>query len=324
MKPLAQRDPFRIGLVAIGSGLALGLVILVLSVVSFGTTGYTAVLEHTAGLRKGEDVQVHGVSVGRVTSIELSDKHVVVHFVVDEGIDLGSETTAEVKVATLLGTHYLDIDPEGSGSLADGRIPLERTSVPYNLQDVLEGGTKNLQALDADTLADALTAMSETLSASTGDIGPALTGVTRLSEVVTTRSGQVGRLLEAARSVTDQLSESSDDIVALMEQTNLVVSEVTSRREAIHRLLVETTGLADALTAIVNRTQEDLRPALRDVNLALASLNKEDDVLKKVLDVMAPAVRYVANATGNGPYVDLYGHDPAFPADDQLCKLGAC
>ena len=70
----------------------------------------------------------------------------VVSFVVDEGIELGSETTAEVKVATLLGTHYLQVDPQGSGNLADGRIPLDRTSVPYNLQDVLEGGTKNLRA----------------------------------------------------------------------------------------------------------------------------------------------------------------------------------
>jgi phospholipid/cholesterol/gamma-HCH transport system substrate-binding protein len=320
MKPLVARDPFRIGIVAIALGAVLGLVVLVLSVVSFGTSSYTAVLEHTAGLRKGEDVQVHGVSVGRVTGVELVDRHVVVEFVVDDGIELGSETTAEVKVATLLGTHYLDVAPQGSGSLADGEIPLERTSVPYNLQDVLEGGTENLQALDADTLAEALTAVSDTLSATTGDIGPALTGVARLSEVVTTRSGQVGALLEAARSVTDQLSDSSDDIVGLMEQTNLVVAEVTARREAIHRLLVETTGLADALTAIVSQTQEDLRPALRDVNLAMESLNQEDEALKKVLDVMAPAVRYVANATGNGPYVDLYGDDPAVPADDNLCE----
>ena len=320
MKPLVQRDPFRIGVVAIALGVVIGLVILTLSVVSFGTTSYTAVIEHTAGLRKGEDVQVHGVSVGRVTGIELSDKHVVVTFVVDEGIELGSETTAEVKVATLLGTHYLQVDPQGSGSLAGGRIPLDRTSVPYNLQDVLEGGTKNLRALDADTLAEALTAVSETLSASAGDIGPALTGVARLSEVVTTRSSQVGELLDAARSVTDQLSESSDDIVGLMEQTNLVVNEVTARRDAIHQLLAETTGLSDALTAIVTQTRDDLEPALRDVNLALESLNKEDDALKRVLDVMAPAVRYVANATGNGPYVDLYGHDPAIPADDVLCR----
>jgi phospholipid/cholesterol/gamma-HCH transport system substrate-binding protein len=324
MKPLVQRDPFRIGVIAIVCGGLLGLFVLVLSVANFGTNSYTAVLEHTAGLRKGEDVQVHGVSVGRVTGVELSDKEVVVSFVVDDGIDLGSETSAEVKVSTLLGTHYLQVDPQGSGSLADDRIPMERTSVPYNLQDVLEGGTENLGALDADVLADALTAMSETLSASAGDIGPALKGVARLSEVVTTRSSQVSQLLKSARSVSDQLSESSDDIVGLMEQTNLVVAEVTARREAIHRLLVETTGLSDALTAIVTQTREDLKPALQDINLALESLNKEDKALKRVLEVMAPAVRYVANATGNGPFVDLFAHDPAFPADDQLCALGSC
>jgi phospholipid/cholesterol/gamma-HCH transport system substrate-binding protein len=319
VRPLVQRDPFKIGIVAIALGVVGGLVILVLSVVSFGTSSYTAVLEHTAGLKKGEDVQVHGVPVGRVTGIERSGQQVVVEFEVENDIELGSETTAEVKVSTLLGTHYLQVTPRGSGSLADGRIPIERTSVPYNLQDVLEGGTRNLQALDADTLAEALSAVSDTLAASTGDIEPALTGVARLSEVVTTRSSQVSALLEAARSITDQLSESSDDIVGLMEQTNLVVSEITARREAIHRLLTETTGLADALSEIVSQTQEDLRPALRDVNLALASLNKEDKALKHVLDVMAPAVRYVANATGNGPFVDLYAEDPAIPADDALC-----
>ncbi len=31
---------------------------------------------------------------------------------------------------------------------------------------------------------------------------------------------------------------------------------------------------------------------------------------------MAPAVRYVANAAGNGPWVDLFAARPALPADD--------
>ncbi len=73
MKPLAERDPFQIGIVAIVVGGLVGLVIVVLSVVCFGTDSYTAVLEHTAGLRKGEDVQVHGVSVGKVTGVRLMD-----------------------------------------------------------------------------------------------------------------------------------------------------------------------------------------------------------------------------------------------------------
>lgn len=324
MKPLSDRDPFRIGVLAIAlGGLVAGLIV-VLSVVSFGTSTYTAVLEHTAGLRKGEDVQVHGVSVGKVTGIRLMDTSVEVSFVLDNDIELGSRTTAAVKVATLLGTHYLQVDPQGGGALAGGQIPIERTVVPYNLQDVIEVGTTQLEKLDPVQLAKALTATSETLAASGDDIGPALEGVARLSEVVSRRSDQTGDLLRAARAVTDQLSRSSVDIVGLMEQTNLVVSEVTARRKAIHTLLVETTQLSRALTAIVSQTKDELRPALVDVNSALDALNAQDKGLERVLQLMAPAVRYVANATGSGPFIDLYTPDPALPTDDMLCQIGSC
>jgi phospholipid/cholesterol/gamma-HCH transport system substrate-binding protein len=324
MKALSERDPFRVGVLALVLAGLVGLLIVVLSVVSLGTSSYTAVLQHTAGLRKGEDVQVHGVSVGQVTGVRLGGTNVEVTFVLDEDIDLGAQTTASVKVATLLGTHYLEIHPQGSGSLADGRIPLERTAVPYNLQDVIEVGTTRLEELDPVRLAKALTATSDALAASGDDIGPALEGVARLSEVVTRRSGQTGELLRAARQVSDQLARSSVDIVGLMEQTNLVVGEVTARRAAIHRLLAETTSLSRALTAIVTETRDDLRPALVDLNTALDTLNAQDEALERVLRLMAPAVRYVANAAGSGRFIDLYTLEPAVPTDDQLCRMGNC
>lgn len=324
MKPLSQRDPFRLGILAGVVGLVAAVGIVALSVASFGTREYTAVLQHTAGLRASEDVQVHGVSSGKVTDIKLEDQAVVVTFVLDQDIDLGADTTAAVKVATLLGTHYLQVEPEGSGSLPQGRIPLSRTTVPFNLQDVIEEGTAKLDELDPVALARALTAVSETLSASGDDIGPALEGVARLSAVVSRRSGEVGDLLRAARAVTDQLNDSSTDIVVLMEQTNLVVNEITSRRVAIRTLLRETTGLSQALTAVVEETKADLNPTLDDLNLALDALNRQDKSLQQVLTSMAPAVRYVANAAGNGPFVDLNTGGAVLPTDEQLCQLGNC
>jgi phospholipid/cholesterol/gamma-HCH transport system substrate-binding protein len=228
-----------------------------------------------------------------------------------------------VKVATLLGTHYLAVVPAGSGRI--DTIPLSRTSVPFNLQDVLEKGTGNLQKLDPVVLAKALTETSKTLSATSQNIGPALTGIARLSEAVEKRSGQTGELLTAARSVTDQLSASSDDIVVLMRQSNLVISEITSRRAAIHTLLTETTTLATNLGQIIDQTKADLGPAIRKLNSVVQTLRDQDATLKGVLDSMAPTVRYLANATGNGPWGDLWLKDPAIPADDLNCKLkGGC
>ncbi len=324
MSCLSERDPFRIGLVALVlGGLVAGGVVL-LSTLSFGTTTYTALLEHTAGLRTGEDVQVHGVSVGEVRSVEFAGEDVEVRFTLDSGIRLGKLTTAEVKVATLLGNHYLEVDPQGGGSLADATIPLERTSVPYNLQDVLEQGTSALDELDPVLLARALTATSDTLGSSGEEVGPALQGIAQLSGVISARSTQTGRLLRAARGVSDQLNAGSDDLFALMKSANLVIEEVVNRREAIHQLLLETRGLADALDQIVRQTRDDLDPALRDLNTALASLRSQDQQLQEVLVQMAPAVRYVANATGNGPYLDLFLNSPALPADDFNCALGNC
>ena len=320
MKELSARDPFRIGLVAIAASVAIAALIGLFTVVSFGSRSYTAMLEHTAGLRPGEDVEVYGVPVGEVKSVELDGDVVRVRFVVKRSVELGRSSTAAVKVATLLGTHYLAVTPAGSGTL--DTIPLSRTSVPFNLQDVLEKGTANLEQLDAELLARALTQASKTLSATNDEIGPALTGIARLSEAVQSRSAQTGELLAAARGVTGQLAASSPDILALMRQANLVVREITDRRAAIHTLLVETTTLSSNLAAVIEETEQDMGPAFRQLNAVLKTLREEDATLKDVLAKIAPTVRYFANATGNGAWGDLWLEDPALPPDDVNCRLG--
>jgi phospholipid/cholesterol/gamma-HCH transport system substrate-binding protein len=320
------KDPFKIGIAAILAGaLVVGLVVLT-TFVSIGKNSYTAILAQTAGLRVGEDVEVHGVPVGSVKSIALDGDKVRVGFVMDGAIELGDTSSASVEVATLLGTHYLAVAPTGHGTIET--IPLSRTSVPYNLQDVIEKGTGNLEKLDPVLLAKALTAASQTLSASSQNIGPALIGIARLSQAVENRSTQTGQLLTAARSVTDQLSASSGDIVTLMQQANLVIGEITSRRAAIHTLLVETTALATNLNQIIDQTKADTAPALRQLNQVLATLRSQDatlkTTLKTTLETMAPTLRYIANATGNGPWGDLYLQSPAIPPDDLSCRSGGC
>jgi phospholipid/cholesterol/gamma-HCH transport system substrate-binding protein len=196
--------------------------------------------------------------------------------------------------------------------------------VPFNLQDVLERGTASLDQLDPELLARALTATSKTLTASKEQIGPALAGVARLSEAVQRRSDQTGALLAAARGVTNQLAASSTDIVGLMRQANLVIGEITRRRAAIHTLLVETTTLADNLGDVIDQTRQDMGPAIRQLDAVLQTLRDEDATLKKVVDTIAPTVRYFANATGNGAWGDLWLKDPALPPDDASCRLGGC
>src|SRR3546814_11924471 len=81
---------------------------------------------------------------------------VVVTFEVDEGIDLGPRTTAEIAAATLLGGYYLRLDgPVTEPHLADldpdderRQIPLSRTTPPTSLNDVLEDTPETRSAID--------------------------------------------------------------------------------------------------------------------------------------------------------------------------------
>lgn len=324
MKPLSERDPFRIGLVAIAILALLGLGVVMLSQASFGKKTYSAVLAQSAGLRSGEAVEVHGVVSGKVKKVVIDGTSVKVDFTLSKDLRLGSTTTAEVKVATLLGTHYLEVDPHGTGSLANDTIPQARTAVPYNLQDVLNEGSAKLEELDPVVLSKALASAADVIGSSKDEIGPAITGVAALSDVIAKRNTQVAQLLQAARSVSDQLTRSSPDLVELMKQATLVMQEITSRRDAIHTMLVETTRLSQSLTSVISKTDGDLKPALKSLDSAVRTLNQQSKVLTDALDNLAPAARYVANALGNGPWLDLNIHAPLLPADDGRCALGDC
>jgi len=315
-------DPRTVGVLGLAAAVLLGLAVVIVSTVSFGTREYRAVLAQTAGLRVGEAVQIAGVEVGTVRRLELQDKHVVATFTVSRDEHLGADSRAEVKVATLLGTHYLQVHPAGGGELEDDTIALERTSVPYNLQDVIDKGTNQLEALDSDALSRALGSITEVMRASDQDLGPALDGVNRLSAMVTRRGDEYEELFGATRSLSDQLAASADDLISLMRTSNLVIQELTARREKIHSLLVDVQHLATTVSGIVEDNESNLKPLLADLDTVLGVLREREREIAKAVRQVGVSGRYLANATGNGPWLDLYGPDST--PDAVYCATKGC
>src|SRR5699024_4522672 len=96
-----------------------------------GTHNATAYVADAAGLRTGDEVQVAGMQVGTVRDLSLDGDRVKVDFAIDTDVDLGSDTSAQIKTDSILGRRALAVFSDGEGELADTTIPLERTSVPY-------------------------------------------------------------------------------------------------------------------------------------------------------------------------------------------------
>ena len=99
-----------------------------LVLVSFGYTKlpfwpqgkpYEAYFTDAGGISPGNDVNVSGIKVGKVTSVELAGDAAKVTFTVDRDVKVGDQSLVAIKTDTVLGEKSLAVTPRG-GRRLDG------------------------------------------------------------------------------------------------------------------------------------------------------------------------------------------------------------
>jgi len=151
-----------------------------------GTT-YHAELIDASGLRTGSEVQVAGIRVCRVNKLRIGPQKVVADFDVS-GATLGRSTRASVEVKSLLGEKFLNIVPEGSGTLdAGATIPLSRTDVTFDIVDTLGQLTTQTEETNKANLTKALNSLAEVVDAGAPEVRSSFSGLSRLSTTIATR-----------------------------------------------------------------------------------------------------------------------------------------
>ncbi|TYL46256.1 MCE family protein [Nocardioides sp. BGMRC 2183] len=309
MKPFRERNPVMIGAISIATLL---LVILAamraqdLPLIGGGDTFY-AEFSEAGGLKANDEVRIAGVRVGKVESVELDDGKVRVGFHVKTDSAFGSDTRAEIKVKTILGSMYLALVPSGGGQLAEGAtIPVERTSSPYDVVDAFTGLAETSEDIDTDQLAASLTTLADLTRNTPEEFRAALQGVSALSETVSSRSDEINSLLKNLDRVSTVLDARDEDIVSLMDDADVLFTALLQRRQAVHNLLVGTRQLSTELTALVRQSRKDLKPALDHLESVVDVITKNEDNLDNSLRLMAPFYRVFASTLGNGPWFDTF------------------
>ncbi|MHB1739950.1 MAG: MCE family protein [Actinomycetes bacterium] len=310
MKPFRERNPVSIG--ALGLGLVAALVLGAfnadrLPFIGGGPT-YAAALADAGGLVVGDDVDIAGVKVGTITGIALAGDYVRVDFQVTRGgVHLGTQTSAAVRIKTMLGTEILMLTSAGPGQLRAGQeIPLSRTTPAYTVVQAISGLTRTNERIDTTQLADALNVLATDFRSSPPQVRAALAGLSRLSTTIASRDAQLRALLSHAQGVTAVLAARHTSLTTLVDEGNLLLAEVSARRQSIHQLLVSTAALAQQLTGLVADNKAQLGPALAQLEQVVAVLQANQGNLDRSIAALAPFVRVYADTLGNGRWFDTY------------------
>ena len=315
MKPFRERNPVIIG------GISLAVIVLLLMaafraqdlpLIGGGDTYYAA-FEDTGGLQAQDEVRMAGVRIGVVKDVALEDGQVMVTFRITEDEQFGKETGAAIKVKTLLGSMYLDLQPAGPDQLEEGStIPVDRTEEPFDVVDAFSGladtiGDGSTQSdLDTGQLTESLSVLADLTRNTPEEFRGALDGLSRLSSNLADRDQEINSLLVNLTRVSSVLDDRDEDIIALMEDADVLFEALLQRREQLHQLLLSTTTLSTELTTLIRQSRADLKPALDQLDSVLDVINKNSDNLDNSLRLLAPFYRVFANTLGTGPWFDTY------------------
>jgi len=273
----------------------------------FRGTSYTAEFTDASGIHEGNMVLVGGMRVGRVQDVTLDGAKVIVKFEVDNDVEFGTESEASIEVLNLLGEKYLEVTPVGKGQLdTDTAIPVARTESAYDIVDVFGDLTTTTEDIDKDALKDAFNVLSDTVDSAAPEIQSSFDGLSRLSQTVASRDEQLQALFRSSKSVSRLLADRSADLVDLMGSADLVFQEVQRRKDAIHQLLVNARIMAVELRGVAEDNQEEIGPALQEVDDLLDTLILKEKELKATLAALGPYVSILGNIIGTGPWFDAY------------------
>lgn len=307
MKSFSERNPVILGIVGAATIAAIVFGALNWQKIPFINPGrdYSAYFAEAGGLFTGAGVEVSGLPVGRVSSIDLEGQQVLVKFRINGDVHIGDRTTAAIKTKGLLGTKKLDVEPRGDGSLK-GPIPLERTTSPYQLPDALGDLTNTVSGLNTDQLSASLATMAKTFADTPPDLRNAVSGVARFADTLNKQDAKVRALLENAAKTTEVLANRTDQIVSLVKQTNSLLIALNQQSAALDQIWWNISAVSKQLKAFIAENRGTLKPALEKLNGVLTIV---DDRKAKVQDAVKRLNSYamsLGESVSSGPFFKAY------------------
>jgi phospholipid/cholesterol/gamma-HCH transport system substrate-binding protein len=259
-------------------------------------------LPETGGLYPRANVTYRGAQVGTVDNVELTDSGAGVQAVLSlaSDIHIPADVDAEVHSVSSVGEQYVQLIPRsGQGpTLKDGDvIPRDRTTVPTDINAVLNDTTRGLEAIPRENLK---TVIDEAYIA-VGGLGPELrrlvNGSTALAIDARKNLDPLTTLIDQSKPVLDSQTDTAGSIQAWAANLASITSQLQSQDSAVAGILQNGPGAAEEVRALFDR----VRPTLPIVLANLVSIGEVAVTYQPSLEqllVLLPQGTAVTQAVG--------------------------
>ncbi|WP_106397824.1 MCE family protein [Actinocorallia populi] len=264
-----------------------------------------AAFDDVGGLVANDLVKVAGAPVGKVTGVEVVRGRAEVTMLVDRGVRLPADSTAEVRWRNLMGQRMIYLVPGNtrSGRWLEHRSRIVSTKAVVDLGEIVNTLGPLTGNLDPEQLNKILQAVAEMLEGNTENMNLMTVNLQHVVQTFADRKDQLTSILDSYSSLTSvavrrdaQIEQVIDDLVAISEA-------FAGNTDLLGSASGELAQVSRTLDKVISGNQRELDRAITNLDRLAQGTADNADRLAQVVQGLPPALRSLFTVVNGGHYL---------------------
>jgi phospholipid/cholesterol/gamma-HCH transport system substrate-binding protein len=257
------------------------------SLVGIGQYKLYADLPRSGGLYGTANVTYRGTQIGKVTSVEPTEKGARATMSIDSRYKIPADASANVHSVSAIGEQYLDLVSTGNPGqyLSEGQT-ITKSSVPSEVGPALDAANRGLAVLPKEKI-DAL--LNETAQA-VGGLGPALQrlvdSTTNIAQGFQDNLPQLNDIIAHSTPILDSQVKSGDNIDRWARNLNIIASQSAEQDAALRSGLQQAAPTLDQTTELFSGVRDALPQTLANLAIVIDMLKRYHKGLEQTLVIL--------------------------------------
>lgn len=197
----------------------LGLVAAMVYVSPPGNKIVTFYTDDASSIRPGITVRIAGIPIGKIKDLSIEPDQVRVRATVDGTAFVGDQSTVQVRMLTVVGGYYVNIDSLGDAPLDNRPIPSDRVILPYSLIRTLTDTTKLTEHIQTTPINQSLNQVQQGMAGPNIEtISSIVDAGTKIIDTLDRQQGQITQILNLSNEYIEHLSDYSGPLQQLVQK----------------------------------------------------------------------------------------------------------
>ena len=270
------------------------------SLVGIGRYTLYAELPQSGGLYRTANVTYRGITIGKVTGVEPTERGARATMSIDDGYQIPADASANVHSVSAVGEQYIDlVSTRTGGPYFRDKQTITKTKVPSQIGPALDAANRGLAVLPKDKVASLLYETSQAL----GGLGPSLQRLVDATQAIAHdfrgSIDDVDDIIARSAPVIDSQVNSADTISRWSANLNTLAAQTAQQDQAVRSILANAAPTAEQVNATFSDVRESLPQTLANLEVVIDMLKRYHNGVEQAL-VFLPQGGAIAQSVTSG------------------------